>query len=279
MKQPTSEQIVLGYAPQDEAAGGALESYNPGTQTWGQYTKGSGWTSLKVFTGKAVREWVQSKIAALYNRLSSFQVQYSDFTVGEGERLVQSNKTVTIKDGEENTLCSFNTIVLDKVTVKQYTLVFNTTFEDVVVQPIIVEEGNSVTLPIPTKTGKVFLGWLYNSNTYSGSFTPTGNTLQIEFTASWRDDSANQLIMYSFETQQSSNFTNSEVTTPLVKNQENLISNNRLYYHYIPSLVAINVMRSEFGVSGTVELGEYDDVNHVYKIENKNLIDEYITYN
>ena len=228
--------------------------------SWGSYSKPGGWSSL-VFTGKAVREWIQSKIAALYTKLSQFQifVPEDNYTAGSGEKIVQDYKTITIKDGEGNDLCTYNTIILRKVAVRQYTLTFNTTFEDVTINPnpMIVEEGNSVTLPKPTKSGKVFLNWTYNSNNYNGGtiFTPTGDTTELVFTANWRDDSANQLNMYSFESQQSLPISDysSGIETTLTKNTDIEIR-TYMKFHYIPSYVPITVRREEFGEPEPVKI-------------------------
>ena len=88
-----------------------------------------------------------------------------------------------------------------------------------------------------------------------------------------------QLTMYSFDTAQTGNFTNSAVTTTLNKN-EGVHITNRKKYHYIPTNAEITVVLPQLGGSGVVEvpIGAYDSTNNVYKIEGENLIDETIKY-
>ena len=241
-----------------------------------------------------VQSQVQQSIDQLEQEKSNFVlksdlglgISYQDFVVGPDEKLIQKNQTVTITDGYGNNV-SFNVIVLNKQSKARYTITFYTGEGNPTIDSIIVIEGNSIDLSeIEAQykdNTKIFDGWYLNSEytgaKYSGNYVPTGD---VTFYAKWKNASDDNLIMYSFSSQQTSNFDNPEaVITYLAKGEDNLVT-NRLMYHYIPTSSPIEVTREQYGDGGvtkTVTIGSYIGEDEVYKIENAYLEQEFIKYN
>lgn len=189
MKKPIDEHIVQEYTGTD-ISNDYHNDYTPETNdpdivnSWGAYEKGFGWITQKVFTGKAVREWIQSKIDALYNKLSRFTVDTTQDYNPEGKIIVQKNKTVVIKDGNGDILCSYDTIVLDSI--QAYTVNFYSNGS--IIRTETIGEGQTLQLYIPTLQGYNFGGW-YDNSDFTGnsihSWTASGSTYTKNFHAKW----------------------------------------------------------------------------------------------
>lgn len=213
------------------------------------------------------------------NDIKNNHLKISNFEPGANQRMVQKYKKLEMKDYTTNTTKTFYIVVGELESVTYYTVKFNTNGGDPISQRSV-EAGTSITLPTPTaRSGYIFSGWYKNSSltgtSYTSSYTVTGD---VTFYAKWTAVSGS-VTMYSFSEPQSSNFTSSEIVTilPLNKNVE---ITNRLRYHYIPANNTIKITKDEYDASGvkTVQIGTYNSTNHIYKIENSNLINELIKY-
>ena len=164
----------------------------------------------------------------------------------------------------------------------QYIITFDTK-GGLPIEAQTVTEGFSFILPTPqwVDDSMIFDGWYENSQylgqKYTGRITPTGNMILY---AKWIQASPETLVMYSFQSAQTANYTSSLTTTELRKGEDTEIS-TRLKYHYIPTNIKITVTKQEFTENGieTIVIGTYDNNDKVYKIEDSSLQDESIQYN
>lgn len=162
-----------------------------------------------------------------------------------------------------------------------YTITFNLDGGSGTVQQMSGTYGTIISLPSYSgeKEGYI-LGneWLYNGTSvgaFGDAYTIIGNkTLKVKWIENLIPDT---LIMYSFTEQKENNFNTSDVTTNLIKDDYVEVSTAR-GNHYIPCPYPITVVEPIFG-QGDTKIGDYDNINHVYKIERTNLRDKLIKYN
>lgn len=154
MKQPNSNNIVIDTYTDGDIGNQYSANYtqSPGdpdvTNSWGAYKKGSGWITQKVFTGKAVREWIQNKISTIQDLLNT-KLNKSDYTISiaeqediqptSGQRFVQKNATVTINTGLDHSV-SFNTIILKEAAAITYPKVYFGNIATAIEAPITAEK-------------------------------------------------------------------------------------------------------------------------------------------
>ena len=99
MKKPEDSQIIDSLSESQDL------HFDIGdiNSSWGSYTKANKWGSGKVLTGRAIREWIQTKINSLSNNLNSI-FQNIQVISSQNDTIV----THEIKKGETS-ICSFTT--------------------------------------------------------------------------------------------------------------------------------------------------------------------------
>lgn len=266
-----------------------IEDVDP--HSWGQYQKPYGWISKFVWTGKAVRQWIQNKIATLqlekldktdYNT----SIEFTETVVPAGKVLREQSKYVKILDGL-NQESGFNARVL--IPVQGFEIIFYITANTPSWKTLSnLGAGEHVNLELytpPSLSGQQFIGWTNGGdNVIDNDYIIPTNVeadyiIPLHLYAKWQAYSPT-LTMYSFAMEQTSNFTSSTTITNLEYNTPQTVR-NRYRYHYIPSSQAIHVYRDTFSgsdSSSVEEIGAYDADNQVYKINNVNLEKELIIY-
>ena len=117
------------------------------------------------------------------SNINELGISAEELTLGEDEEFIQSYKTITINLGEKSV--SFNTIVVEKHQIEYYIVTLDTLGGNNI-QPIRVRKGDSIQIPVPTRSEYIFDGWYSNleftGNTFSGLYTPNSD---ITLYAKW----------------------------------------------------------------------------------------------
>lgn len=279
--QEGSNLVVLSEDEYEE-----LNEYNSNTVYCIKDENDDNSEGVVIYSGRSIKDLVENvsenKLDKIGNTATivypqNFVVQTNENSSTAKEEL--KNVKYEVRDSQGAKLFEFWAVVQQwQERPPQYTVTFNTNGGNNISSQIV-ETGTTITLPTPTKSGGyVFEGWYSNveltGNKLTGSYTVTEN---ITLHAKWKQVPLT-VTMYSFDSPQTNNFNNSNVTTILTYNSDTEVSeNNWNMYHYILTDIPITVTTMEFGKITPTQYGTYN--SGVYKIEDINLAGTIIKYN